>query len=560
MIKKGKVQNMYTIGLDYGTLSCRGIIADVSNGAIVAEAEFVYPHGVISETLPTGEILPPLYALQDPDDYTKALEYVVPQLMRKSGLSPQLIEAIAIDATSSTVIPVDSQFVPLCKKTQFARNKHAWPKLWKHHAASEQADELNRAAREQDLPVLSDYGGYIGPENLIPKVMQICRESPEVYEAAETFIEYCDYLTSILVGEEIRSGSLLTCKSLWTPENGYPKPAFFESIDPIYKGIPDKLMYHGGRKPLIAWPGESVGKLCPTMASKLGLTTSTVISAPQMDAYSGLIGCGVYDPGHMTMMMGTSTGLMLLGKEKKPVSDICASVKDSILPGFTNYAHGQPCVGDLFGWFVNNCVPEQYSTDAKTQHISVHEYLSRLASEKKPGQNGLIALEWWNGKKLDTGLSGMILGMDLNTKPEDVYRALIEATAFGAKQIIDNYLDHGVAVNRISACGSVATKNEFAMQVYADILGFEIEVVTCCQTAALGAAMYAAKSAEKDSSFEEIIAQMTDRNTIMYKPIAKNTAVYRLLYKDYCEIANFYISGQDRIMERLKKYKSGDKQ
>ena len=545
----------YSIGLDYGTLSCRGIIADISDGTVVTEAEYVYPAGVMSRSLPDGEPLPSLYALQDPDDYVNALKSIVPTLMKQSRISPDKIKAIGIDATSSTVIPVDSNFIPLCKLEKFRNNRHAWPKLWKHHASAYDAKLLTDKAKELCPEILEDYGGIIGPENFLPKVMQTCREAPEVFEAAETFIEYSDYITSLLAGKEIRSGATLSCKATWSPGRGYPDKEFFRAINPIYENIPDKLMYHNGASPLVVWPGEYAGKICMEMADKLGLSENTIVTAPEMDAYAGIPGAGINSEGSMILMIGTSTGVMLLNKEKKTVPGICAMVENSILPGYTNYAHGLPCVGDLFGWFIKNCVPKEYYEAAEKEGSGIHDYLSRLASEKAPGETGIVALEWWNGEKLNPDLSGLILGMDLNTRPEDIYRALIEATAFGTRRIIEQYRKYGVVVNSVIACGGIAIKNAFLVQLYADVLGLPVKVCRCTQTAALGAAMFAASAMENNRNIEKIIEKMAPENYTLYLPDCENNRKYDKLYSYYARL-NELFSHENSIMAELKEIRN----
>lgn len=546
------MSNTYTIGLDYGTLSCRGIIVNTENGRIEAEAEYIYPSGVISERLPTGEILPPQYALQDPDDYLNSLRHIVPELIKQSKIESCDIKAVAIDSTSSTVIPVNKDFVPLCKTERFRNNKHAWPKLWKHHAAACEAEILTQTADRICPELLEDYGGIIGPENLLPKVMQVCNEAPDVFAATETFIEYCDYITSILAGTEIRSGALLTCKSMWTRKSGYPDKSFFRELGKQYENIPDKLMHHNGASPKIVWPGENGGTLCREMADELGLTTDTIITGAEMDAYAGIPGCGINSEGNMILMIGTSAGIMLLNREKRFVPEICAAIEDSILPGYTNYAHGLPCVGDLFGWFVQNCVPEKYISAAEQQGISIHEHLSNLASQKEPGETGLIAVEWWNGEKLNPNLSGLIVGMDLNTRPEDIYRALIEATAFGIRKVVERYRKHGLVINGITACGGIAEKNRFLIQLYSDVIGMPIKVCECTQTAALGAAMFAASAISDNSEIENVISQMAPPNNRIYTPNEENHYKYSVLYNDYMELNTLFLQ-ENYIMARLKR-------
>ncbi|MBQ9447308.1 MAG: ribulokinase, partial [Victivallales bacterium] len=439
----------YTIGLDYGSLSCRGVLVSTIDGTIIAEDEFVYPHAVIDHELPDGTPLPPQWALQDPEDFRQAFQTLIPNLLKTSQVSPTQVIAIGIDSTASTVIPVTKGLIPLCEQIAFHNRPHAWPKMWKHHAAAKEATEITDAAVAQGLPVVRKSGGAIGCESLMPKVLQIFHEDPEVFENATSFFELCDWIVSLLSGCEVRSTPLLTCKSLWTPQDGYPKGQPFDSITP-------KLVFHDSIRPIIAAPGESVGTLHPSMAQSLGLSENTIVTAGQMDGYAALPGVGIADEGTLMMMIGTSTADMILGREWKDIPGVCAAMEDANLPGFTNYAAGQACVGDMFKWFIDNCLPEKYTLEARQRGLSNHAYLSELAAVYSPGDTGLIALDWWNGNKScinDMRLSGLLIGMTLATRPEHIYRALIEGTAFGARKIIDNFNEHGLPVHDIVACG-----------------------------------------------------------------------------------------------------------
>ena len=379
----------YSIGIDYGSLCCRAVLEDTSNGALAAVSEYVYPHGVIEEKLPDGTVLPPLWALQDPRDYEAALYAVIQGLLKDSGVSPEDIVAVGLDSTASTVIPVDGKLRPLCMDKKFSKEPHAWPKMWKHHAAENEAEELTKAAVSARLPVIQKYGGAVNSESMLPKVMQVCLEAPEIYKSAETFIELGDWISSLLVGKEVRSDSFLSCKSMWDIDSGYPSRDFFAGISPVFAGLPEeKLAYHSGKLPVIAWPGEPAGTVCPAMAKRLGLSEKTVVTAPQMDAYSGLPGSGISDSGILMMIIGTSTGYMILDRTLKSVPGICCSMENVNLPGFVNYAAGQSGVGDIFQWYVDNCVPMEYKQKASAAGANIHDYLSGLAKDCPPGGRG----------------------------------------------------------------------------------------------------------------------------------------------------------------------------
>ena len=534
----------YTIGLDYGSLSCRGVLVSTIDGTIVAEDEFIYPHAVIDHELPDGTPLPPQWALQDPDDFRKAFLTIIPNLLKSSQVTPPQVIAIGIDSTASTIIPVVDGLVPLCELSSFRNRPHAWPKMWKHHAAAKEAAEITEAAIARNLPIVKKSGGAIGCESLMPKVLQIFHEDMETFRNTKSFFELCDWIVSLLAGHEIRSTPLLTCKSLWTQQNGYPTGQPFDDIVP-------KLAYHNGIKPVIAAPGIPVGTLHPSMAEALGLSEDTIITAGQMDGYAALPGNGVADEGTLMMMLGTSTADMILGREWKDIPGVCAAMEDANLPGFTNYAAGQACVGDMFKWFIDNCIPERYTLEARRRGISMHDYLSELASTFGPGGSGLVALDWWNGNKSclnDMRLSGLIVGMTLATRPEHIYHALIEASAFGARKIIDNFCQHGVPVHNIVACGGIALKNPLLMQIYTDVLGMNIQATTCTQTAALGSAIFAAAADNRSGhrSVFSAIHAMGCKNTILYRPAMQNHRKYQSIYEQYMTLHDFFgIHGKD---------------
>lgn len=539
----------YTIGLDYGSLSCRGVLARTSDGAVAAEAEFPYPHGVLDSRLPGGAVLPPLWALQDPRDYVEALHQVVPALLARSGLPGEAVIGLGIDTTASTVVAVDRDLTPLCQRRGFENRPHAWPKLWKHHAAHAEARELTAAAAGE--PALERCGGAVGAEFLPPKLLQTLREDPAVFAAAETFFECGDWLASLLTGREVRSGAYLTCKSLWDPARGYPAAAPFDRLA-------EKLAFRGGARPAVAWPGQSVGTLTPEMARRLGLSPRTVVSAPQMDGYAGMPGSGAAEPGTLAMMLGTSNAYMLLGREPRRVPGICAAVPDSILPGFTGYAAGQSGTGDMLRWFTENCVPAAYERAAQAEGVGLHAYLAGLAAGRGPGESGLLALDWWNGSKSvlnNPRLSGLLLGMTLATKPEDLYRALIEATACGARRIAEALRQGGVAIHSAVASGGMAAKNPLLVQIYADVLGMPITVSPCGQTAALGSAMYAAAAAGSAAggfdTAAAAVAAMSHRGGRRYEPDRAASSAYDRLYREYLDLHDYFGRGGSRVMERL---------
>ncbi len=547
----------YTIGLDYGSLSGRAVLAEVATGQVVAEAVYAYPHGAMDTCLPDGTPLETGWVLQDPADFSAVLRETIPKILQISGIAPCQVAGIGVDFTSSTVIPVDENLVPLAKLPEFSGRPHAWTKMWKHNAAQPQAEELSKAARDLGLDYPDRYGGAIPYQSLLPKVVQVFREDREVYDRAACFLEAGDYITSLLAGHPTVSSAMAAARAVWSPE-GYPDPAFFKLLDPGLADLPAGKL--GARFPdcRYAYPGEPVGYLCESMAESLGLPAGIPISAAQMDGYAAMPGIGVTQPGQVMLVMGTSTAVMLLGERRKNVEGITACVPDTYYPGFYGYASGQSSVGDSFAWFVDNCVPEGYCAAARARGISLHQYLTELAAPLEPGETGLVALDWLGGNKsclANSGLSGLILGLNLKTRPEHIYRALQEATAFGCRVILDAYEGAGVSVRGVVACGGIAGKNPLLMQMYADILGRELEVSTCAQAPALGSAIYAAAAAGCYPDIFSAVAAMGAKERLRYTPDPARKAAYDGLYRIYLHLHDHFGRENPDIMEQLRRGK-----
>lgn len=544
---------LYTIGLDYGSLSCRGVLAD-TDGSIAAEAEYPYPHGVMDTSLPDGTRLSGSWCLQHPGDYEEALFSVVPALLKKSAVPQDKIVAIGVDFTASTVFPVDAAFRPLCLNPAFSVHPHAWCKMWKHHSASKQAARLTDIFREQKRDLMP-YGGSVSPECLAAKVLQVFEEDRAVYDAADAFVEAGDYITSLLAGKPVISTSMAAAKAFWT-KAGYPDNAFYAAFHPDLAALPvQKLAPHLSAVPLM--PGTPGGRLCPSMAARLGLKPGITLTPAQMDGYAPMPALGITGPGQAMTVIGTSTAIMLLNSTPVPVMGVTACLPDTWYPGLWGYASGQASVGDCFQWFVDNCLPESYLREAEKRRLSPHAWLTALSGSMKPGETGLIALDWFNGNKsplANSRLKGLILGLTLNTRPEHIYRALQEATAFGARSILEAYETAGIPISGLTACGGIAGKNPVLMQLYADITGKPIRVSLCRQAPALGAAIYAAAAAGKETGFADIFAaveSMHCRDFTQYSPDPAIHAAYEPLYSEYKTLAAYFGQGKNDIMQRL---------
>lgn len=539
----------YAIGIDFGTLSARAVIID-RDGRQYAEHTCSYPHGVLESTLPDGTPLGANWALQVPDDYLHCLVEVVQGCMAQSGFAPESMEGIGIDFTSCSVMPTTREGIPLCNLPDYQQNPHAYPKLWKHHAAQYCADTLNQIARDRKEAWLPLYGGNISSEWVIPKAMQIAMEAPEIYAAMDRFIECGDWIVWQLCGREARSVCNAGYKAQWMGENGYPSRASFKALHPGMEFFAEEKL-SADIFPL----GSAAGYLTPAMAKRLGLTTDVAVAVGIIDAHSSVLACGIAEAGSMLMAIGTSTCHLMLSEKQQPVAGISGVVQDGILPGFFAYEAGQSCVGDHFQWFVQQCTPQEYVIEAQKKGVNLHQLLSEKAAAKAPGESGLLALDWWNGVRstlMDSDLSGVLVGMTLATRPEDIYRALIEATAYGTRHIIDTFQRQGVPVHKLYAGGGIAQKNPMLMQIYADVTGYPITVVASGQSGAVGAAILGVAAANPALGLRELVQRIGKPGEKVYAPIPDNHRVYTQLYTEYMCLHNYFGTGGNDVLHRLK--------
>jgi L-ribulokinase len=548
----------YAIGVDYGTQSGRAVLVDLTNGAEVAEHVTPYTHHVIDEKLPVSGIkLEYDWALQHPLDYIEVLELSVPAVMKESGIDPADVIGLGIDFTACTMLPIDAEGQPLCVQDAYKDNPHSWVKLWKHHAAQDEANLINEMAAQRGEKWVPRYGGKISSEWMMAKAWQILNEAPEIYETADKFVEATDWVIGQLTGNIVRNSCTAGYKGMWHKQEGYPSKEFFKALDPRLENLTETKL-RGEVVPL----GSKAGDLLPDIAARIGLAPGTAIAVGNVDAHAAVPGVGVVTPGKLVMAMGTSICHMLLGTEEKEVEGMCGVVEDGIIPGYFGYEAGQSAVGDIFEWFVEESVPAYVLEDAEKAGENVHVYLTRKANELNVGESGLLALDWWNGNRsvlVDTDLTGTILGLTLLTKPWEVYRALLEATAFGTRKIVDAFHSNGVEVNELYACGGLPQKNALLMQIYADVTNREIKVAASKQTPALGAAMFGAVAAgAAKGGFDSIVdaaQKMARVREETFKPIPANVAVYEKLYDEYNLLHDYYGRGSNDVMKRLKAIK-----
>lgn len=547
----------YTLGIDYGTLSGRALLVDASTGEELASSVYDYPHAVMDEKLPCGKKLGSDWALQHPRDYLDVLARTIPDVLEKSGVGADDVIGVGIDFTACTVLPTLRDGTPLCFLEKYEEEPHAYVKLWKHHAAQAHANRLNEIAAARNEEWLSNYGGKISSEWAIPKLWQILDEAPEIYDATERFIEATDWVIWQLTGKESRNSCCAGYKAMWNKTTGFPSNDFFKALDPRLENVIDEKFSRD-----IIPAGTFAGRISKKAAELTGLREGTAVAAGTVDAHVFVPAVGISKPGEMLAIMGTSTCHMMMSDKEVKVKGICGVVADGIMPGLYGYEAGQSCVGDHFSWFIDNCLPAAYYEDAKKQGVNIHKYLRSKCEKLRPGESGLVALDWFNGNRsvlVDVDLTGLILGMTLRTKPEEIYRALIEATAYGTRMIIENYREQGVPVNAFYAAGGISQKDPMTMQIYADVINMPIKIAGSEQGGALGAAIFGAVAAGSaaggyDDAFEAASKLGKVRDTV-YVPDPENVKLYDKLYEEYKILHDYFGRGENDVMKRLKAIK-----
>jgi L-ribulokinase len=531
----------YAIGVDFGTESGRAVLLDLDSGEVAAASVVRYPSAVIDQKLPsTGERLPHDYALQDPDDWVKVLERGVPAVIKESGVDPEQVVGIGIDFTSCTVLPTTSEGTPLCTLDEWRERRHAWPKLWKHHAAQPVADRLNEVALERGDGFLERYGGRISSEWYFPKLIEVWLEDREVYDACAAFIEATDWIIWWLTGKECRQTATAGFKAMWSPDEGLPPTEYFTAAYPGFDRPGEKL----GDKfvPL----GSKAGTLRPDVAKKLKLSESTAVAVGNVDAWVSVPGVGVEDPGTFVIVIGTSICDMIVHPEETRLPGITGVVKDGILPGLYGYEAGQAAVGDMLAWFVDDLVmdPDSYA-----------EFEAK-AAEIGPGETGLLALDWWNGNRTilaDADLTGAIFGLTLQSTREEIYRALLESIAFGSRRIIDNFEEHGLVLSEIVACGGIAERSPLMMQLLADTSGRRVHVPEVSEIPARGAALFGAVAAGVFDDIGAAVEATRPKRVRTYEPDLEAKKTYDRVYEIYRTLYEFLGRTEARLLHDLKR-------
>jgi L-ribulokinase len=547
----------YVIGVDFGTGSGRAVLIDTSDGRELATSVYQYANGVIEAHLPAPDDdvgLGPEWALQDPEDYIRTFQHTVPAIIAEASVDAADVVGIGIDFTACTMLPTTTDGTPLSSLPQYRREPHAWVKLWKHHAAQPQADRINDIARERGEPWLDSYGGKISSEWFYSKALQILDEAPDVYQAADRLVEAADWVIWRLTGQETRNSCTAGYKAIWSKSEGFPGTDYFGALDPRFANVVDEKMSR-----VIHSIGDRAGELTAEAAGWTGLLVGTAVAVANVDAHVSVPAATVTSPGRMVAIMGTSICHVVLSDRPAVVEGMCGVVEDGVLPGLYGFEAGQPAVGDIFAWFLDNAVPQAYHEEADRLGVDVHAVLEMEAAQLAPGQSGLVGLDWWNGNRsvlVDTDLSGVILGMTLATRASEIYRALIEATAFGTRMIVESFEESGVAVNEIVACGGLPERNRLLMQIYADVTKRTISVAASSQTPALGSAMFAAvasgAAAGGYDSIEDASERMAHLRDERYVPDQDAATVYDELFAEYVALHDYFGRGPNDVLKRLR--------
>ncbi|MDR3034243.1 MAG: ribulokinase [Kitasatospora sp.] len=539
----------YVVGVDFGTLSARALVVRTADGTPAGTAIHQYAHQVMdTELAATGEPLPADWALQDPEDYREALRTAVPAAIRDAGIRPEQVVGIGADFTASTVLPVLADGTPLCQLDGLKGNKHAYVKLWKHHAAQPHADRINELARERGESWLPRYGGKISSEWQFAKGLQLLDEAPEVYQRAERWIEAADWIIWQLAGGETRNACTAGYKGI-RQDGEYPSREFLAALDPRFETFAAAKLDH-----LVSALGSRAGSLTGQAATWTGLPAGIAVAVGNVDAHVTAPAAGAIKPGQMVAITGTSTCHVMNSPALAEVPGMCGVVDGGIVAGLWGYEAGQSAVGDIFAAFVNQGVPARYVDEAGQRGVSVHDVLSGHALRHPAGASGLIALDWLGGNRsvlVDHHLSGAIVGLTLTSTAPEIYRALVEATAFGTRLIIDAFTSAGVDVAELIMAGGLLA-NELFMQVYADVMRRPLGVIGTGQGPALGAAIHAAVAAGIYPGVPEAAAAMGTMHRDVYRPDPASADVYDELYAQYVRLHDYFGRGGNEVMHQLR--------
>ena len=541
-------QDQYVVGVDFGTLSGRALVVRVSDGAELGSATSAYAHGVVEEALPgSAARLPPDWALQVPDDYREVLRTAVPAAVAAAGIDPTDVIGIATDFTACTMVPTLADGTPLCEVPGLEDRPHAYVKLWKHHAAQLQADRINALAEQRQESWLPRYGGLISSEWEFAKGLQLFEEDRELYDRMEHWVEAADWIVWQLCGRYVRCASLAGYKGI-LQDGAHPSADFLGALASGFEDfVVDKVEHPLGGH------GECAGQLTAEAAAWTGLPEGIAVAVGNVDAHVTAPAAQAVAPGQMVAIMGTSTCHVMSGAALHQVPGMCGVVEDGIIEGLWGYEAGQSGVGDIFGWFTSTGVPASYSEAAAEAGVSLHDHLTRLAGQQEIGEHGLVALDWHSGNRsvlVDHELSGLLVGLTLATRPEDIYRALLEATAFGTRVIIEAFRQSGVPVEEFIVAGGLA-RNALLMQIYADVTRLPLSVIASEQGPALGSAIHAAVAAGAYADVPLAAKSMGKVRRGVYLPDESRSALYDVLFEHYVALHDHF-GRSSSTMRQLK--------
>jgi L-ribulokinase len=536
----------YVVGVDYGTLSGRAVVVRAADGETVGTAVHEYAHAVMERSV-AGIPLPPAWALQHPQDYLDVLATAVPQALQASGVDPAEVVGISIDFTACTVLPTLADGTPLCFLPEYEARPHAYVKLWKHHAAQAHADRINALAEKLGETWLPRYGGRISSEWEFAKGLQLLEEDPELYAKAARWIEATDWVTWQLSGVETRNVCTAGYKGIYQ-DGHWPSADFLAELNPGFAGFVEKLEH-----PLSPLGGRA-GGLTELAAGWTGLPPGIAVAVGNVDAHVTAPAAKSTAPGVMLAVMGTSTCHVMNSDVLAEVPGMCGVVDGGITPGLYGYEAGQSAVGDIFAWYVEQCVPATYHEQAAARGLSVHELMSELAATQQVGQHGLVALDWFGGNRsvlVDHTLAGVIVGQTLATTAPDVYRALFEATAFGTRTIVESFEAAGVPVHELVVAGGLL-RNPLLMQIYADVTRRPLSLLESDQGPALGAAMHAAVAAGVYGDIYAAAEAMGKKRSHAYLPDPVAADAYDALYAEYKTLHDYFGRGGNEVLHRLR--------
>lgn len=543
IVSANNEQAACVVGVDFGTLSGRAVVVRVADGAELGGAVHDYADAVIESALPgTGEPLPPDWALQNPADWRAVLSTAVPAAVAEAGVDPARIIGIGTDFTSCTVLPVRSDGTPLCELPETAARPHAWPKLWKNHAAQPQADRITALAHERGEKWIARYGGRVSSEWQFAKALQVLEEDPDTYRRTERWIEAADWIVWQLAGRETRNACTAGYKGLYQ-DGGYPSAGYLAALHPGFADFAATRLAHP-LSPL----GSRVGTLTAEAARLTGLPEGVAVAAGNVDAHVTAPAARAVGDGRLLAIMGTSTCHVVNSAVLAEVPGICGVVDGGITAGAYGYEAGQSAVGDVFAWWTRMTGRD-------------HAELAAASADAPVGSHGLVALDWMGGNRsvlVDHHLSGVIAGMTLATRPEEVYRALMEATAYGTRVIVEAFEAAGVPVEEFVVAGGLK-RNAALMQTYADVLRRPVSIAASDQAPALGAAIHAAVAAGAYRDVPEASAAMGRVVTAAYAPDPVRSRAYDLLYAEYRELHDHFAArggGSSEILHRLRRLRN----